>query len=51
MDEHFVQCVYGAQEALEWFTNYTDSIDKARDVLGKITVEAETEAQKGTMKK
>ena len=51
LDDHFVQCVYGAQEALEWFTNYMDSMDKARDVLEKIALQAETETEKGAIKK
>jgi len=45
LDEHFVQCVYGANDALEWFNDYMDKMDNARALLEKLAQEEKEAAE------
>ena len=45
LDEHFVQCVYSANDALEWFNDYMDKMDNARALLEKLAQEEKEAAE------
>ena len=39
MDDQFVDCVYKLKDALDWFENYLEMMDKARKALEKFAME------------